>query len=101
MSEDEGMVMDATNTDIVRSSKEKIDIEMGNKFTDSNGISLPEILQNLHYDELAGDSKSKDGIVELYVQPSPFNFEREDDISEPEKRDEVINTYETETVHEV
>ncbi|PWA42256.1 DHHC-type zinc finger family protein [Artemisia annua] len=98
--EDERMGIETTTSDLVhRSSKEKIDIEMGHKFTDSNGIPLPEILQNLHYDEFDGDTKRKDGIVELDVQPSPFIFERED-VSEREKCDEQIITHETETVRQ-
>lgn len=99
--EDERMGTETTTSDLVhRSSKEKIDIEMGHKFTDSNGIPLPEILQNLHYDEFDGNSKRKDGIVELDVHPSPFIFERED-ASEREKCDEQIITHETETIRQV
>ncbi|GKB68647.1 probable protein S-acyltransferase 4 isoform X2 [Tanacetum coccineum] len=99
--EDERMGIETTNSDLVhRSSKEKIDIEMGHKFTDSNGIPLPEILQNLHYDEFDSNSKRKDGIVELDVHPSPFIFENED-VSEREKCDEQIITHETETIRQV
>ncbi|KAI3677979.1 hypothetical protein L6452_37255 [Arctium lappa] len=95
--EDENMVMEPTGSDLVRTSKEKIDIEMGNKFSESSGISLPEILQNLCYDDLEGNSKSKDGIIDLDLHPSPFLFERKED----DKRDEQIITHETETVHQV
>lgn len=99
--EDDSMGIEVTTSDIARTSKEKIDIEMGNNFSESNGISLPEILQNLHYDEFEDNSKSKDGIVELYVHPSPFLFEqKEDDTSEPDKRDEKIITRETEDIHQ-
>ncbi|XP_010525441.1 PREDICTED: probable protein S-acyltransferase 4 [Tarenaya hassleriana] len=47
------------------SSKEKIDIEMGNRIVDENGksYSLPEILRNLNYEDLEDDYddlKSKD-----------------------------------------
>nr|GEZ12944.1 probable protein S-acyltransferase 4 [Tanacetum cinerariifolium] len=99
--EDERMGIETTNSDLVhRSSKEKIDIEMGHKFTDSNGIPLPEILQNLHYDEFDSNSKRKDGIVELDVHLSPFIFENED-VSEREKCDEQIITHETETIRQV
>ncbi|KAJ9544340.1 hypothetical protein OSB04_024047 [Centaurea solstitialis] len=95
--EDENMVMEPTGSDCVRTSKEKIDIEMGNKFSESSGISLPEILQNLRYDDLEGNSKSKDGIVDLDLHPSPFLFEQKED----DKCDEQIITHETETVHRV
>ncbi|KVH95047.1 Zinc finger, DHHC-type, palmitoyltransferase, partial [Cynara cardunculus var. scolymus] len=94
--EDENMVMEPTGSDLVRTSKEKIDIEMGNKFSELSGISLPEILQNLRYDELEGNSKSKDGIVDLDLHPSPFLFERKED----DKCDELIIAHETETVHQ-
>ncbi|KAF5786016.1 putative protein S-acyltransferase [Helianthus annuus] len=92
--EAENVVAEETGTDNVRTSKEKIDIEMGNRFAESEGISLPEILQNLHYDELEGNSKGKEGIVDFDIQPSPFIFE-------PEKRDEEIIARETETMHQV
>nr|XP_043636447.1 probable protein S-acyltransferase 4 [Erigeron canadensis] len=99
--EDENIVIEATSSDLVRSSKEKIDIEMGNKYSESNDISLPEILQNLHYEDLEGNPKSKDGNVEMYAQPSPFLFEIEDDNCERKKCDEEIITHETETVRRV
>ncbi|KAD6119663.1 hypothetical protein E3N88_10934 [Mikania micrantha] len=92
--EDENMVTEAIDMDHVLTSKEKIDIDMGNKFPESNGISLPEILQNLHYDELEGNSKSKEGTLEYDIQPSPFVFETE-------KRDEEIIPHETKTIHQV
>ncbi|KAK8667715.1 hypothetical protein V6N13_007863 [Hibiscus sabdariffa] len=34
------------------SSKEKIDIEMGNRLSQDTGYSLPEILRNLDFDDL-------------------------------------------------
>ncbi|KAI3760677.1 hypothetical protein L1987_51075 [Smallanthus sonchifolius] len=73
--EDENMVTDATDTDDVRTSKEKIDIEMGNKFSDSNGNSLPEILQNLHYEELEGNSKGREGIIDFDTRPIEWHFQ--------------------------
>lgn len=40
------------------SSKEKIDIEMGTKRVEGSGLSLPEILRNLDYDDLVDNIKS-------------------------------------------
>lgn len=64
--EDEFMDMEANNHNFMgsvrRSSKEKIDIEMGSKFGDSNGgLSLPDILRNLEYDEIEDDMKYREG----------------------------------------
>ncbi|KAG8372215.1 hypothetical protein BUALT_Bualt12G0043300 [Buddleja alternifolia] len=52
--EDEVMVMEPTDhnfLDNIASSKEKIDIEMGSKFADENGLMIPDILRNLEYDD--------------------------------------------------
>lgn len=100
--EDENMVIEETSSDLIQTSKEKIDIEMGNKFSESSGISLPEILQNLQYDEFESDSKRKEGSLDLDLHPSPFLFDmKEDCISEREKCDEQIITHETQTVHQL
>lgn len=102
MHEDENMVIEETSSDLIQTSKEKIDIEMGNKFSESSGISLPEILQNLQYDEFESDSKRKEGSLDLDLHPSPFLFDmKEDCISEREKCDEQIITHETQTVHQL
>lgn len=96
VNEDENMVIEATSSDPGRTSKEKIDIEMGNKYSESSGISLPEILQNLHYDEFEGNSKQKEAGVDMDLHPSPFVFEmKEDRVSGREKCDEQISTHET------
>ncbi|KAI7736902.1 hypothetical protein M8C21_032333 [Ambrosia artemisiifolia] len=96
--EDDSMATEATCTDNVRTSKEKIDIEMGNKFSESSGISLPEILQNLHYDDLEGNSKSKEGTVDFDVHPSPFIY----DLSPRNvMTGEEIIAHETESLHQV
>lgn len=96
VNEDENMVIEATSSDAGRTSKEKIDIEMGNKYSESSGISLPEILQNLHYDEFEGNSKQKEAGVDMDLHPSPFVFEmKEDRVSGREKCDEQISTHET------
>lgn len=96
VNEDENMVIEATSSDAGRTSKEKIDIEMGNKYSESSGISLPEILQNLHYDEFEGNSKQKEAGVDMDLHPSPFVFEmKEDHVSGRDKCDEQISTHET------
>ncbi|KAL9154898.1 hypothetical protein ABFS82_10G147500 [Erythranthe guttata] len=60
--EDEGTVVEPTNHNfmggIIASSKEKIDIEMGSK---NNGLSLPDILRNLEYDEIEESMKYNEG----------------------------------------
>lgn len=69
--EDEHMMMEPSTPNLVRSlttSKEKIDIESG-KFTEDNGFSLPEILQNLDYDELEDDLKRKESVEKNYSDP--------------------------------
>ncbi|XP_019187729.1 PREDICTED: probable protein S-acyltransferase 4 isoform X2 [Ipomoea nil] len=43
------------------SSKEKIDIELGSRFAEENGISLPEILRNLELDEIEDDLENMEG----------------------------------------
>ncbi|KAK9065714.1 hypothetical protein SSX86_015115 [Deinandra increscens subsp. villosa] len=91
---EDDMVAEAPSADHVRTSKEKIDIEMGDKFSESNGISLPEILQNLHYDDLEGNSKDKERSVDFDIHPSPFVFELG-------KRDELVIAHETENIHQV
>lgn len=47
------------NVDI--SSKEKIDIEMGDNYRDDDDSALPKILRNLSYDYIEDNLKSKDG----------------------------------------
>ncbi|KAM7505178.1 hypothetical protein LguiB_004082 [Lonicera macranthoides] len=61
--EDENMMMEPTTPNLVRSmttSKEKIDIEMGHKFGEESGLSLPDILRGLDFDELDDNLKSKE-----------------------------------------
>lgn len=43
------------------SSKEKIDIEIGSRFAEENGFSLPEILRNLEFDEIEDDLENMEG----------------------------------------
>lgn len=42
------------------SSKEKLDIEMGMKLAEDGGITLPEILRDLEYDDSDDDFKNKE-----------------------------------------
>ncbi|KAA8517852.1 hypothetical protein F0562_015325 [Nyssa sinensis] len=61
--EEENMV-ESTTPNLVESianSKEKIDIEMGPKLGEESGFSIPEILQNLDYDDIEDNFKSKEG----------------------------------------
>lgn len=57
--ESEHMVMGSMMPNFVEghiSSKEKIDIEMGNRLAeDTAGYSLPEILRNLEFDDFEGE----------------------------------------------
>ncbi|KAI3444254.1 hypothetical protein Pfo_000919 [Paulownia fortunei] len=62
--EDEVMVTEPTNHNFmggITSSKEKIDIEMGTKFVENNGLTLPDILRNLEYDDIEDNMKHKEG----------------------------------------
>ncbi|XP_031101650.1 probable protein S-acyltransferase 1 [Ipomoea triloba] len=43
------------------SSKEKIDIELGTRFAEESGLSLPEILRNLELDEIEDDLENTEG----------------------------------------
>lgn len=104
--EDDSIVMDPTSPN---TSKEKIDIERGSSFAEASGISLPEILQHLRYDELEESMRSKEGngIADSLSVPSPFIFDTNDVVFERrkskdvEKFDEEIVTPETHTVHQV
>lgn len=61
--EDENMVMEPTTPNLVRSmntSKEKIDIEMGHMFGEESGLSLPDILRSLDFDEIDDNLKNKE-----------------------------------------
>ncbi|KAI3446532.1 hypothetical protein Pfo_003197 [Paulownia fortunei] len=61
--EDEIMVAEPTDHNFmegITSSKEKNDIEMGNKFGEDNGLTLPEILRNIECDEIEDNLKHKE-----------------------------------------
>ncbi|KAL2534914.1 putative protein S-acyltransferase 4 [Abeliophyllum distichum] len=60
--EDEKMGMEPTTAKFMGSittSKEKIDIEMGAKFAEENGLSLPDILRVLEYDDVETNLKDE------------------------------------------
>ncbi|KAL3841119.1 hypothetical protein ACJIZ3_025710 [Penstemon smallii] len=72
--EDEVMVMETTDHNFmgssgIKSSKEKIDIEMGTKFGEENGLTIPDILLNLEYDGIE-DSIMKGSEITDYEQES-------------------------------
>ncbi|KZV22496.1 putative protein S-acyltransferase 4-like [Dorcoceras hygrometricum] len=64
--EDESVVVEPTGHDFMdmggmKSSKEKIDIEMGSsKFDEEHGLTLPDILNNLAYDDIVDDVKPRE-----------------------------------------
>lgn len=101
--EDEHMMMVPSTPNLVRSlttSKEKIDIESG-KFTEDNGFSLPEILQNLDYDDIEDDLKRKEVVEKDYSDPYYLPSEMKDfmqksvgdDTNEEEKSDEFTRSF--------
>lgn len=57
------------------SSKEKIDIEMGNRLAEDSGNSLPEILRNLDYVDLEDELKTKQ---EAGTSFDPFFLDEQD-----------------------
>ncbi|KAF8398176.1 hypothetical protein HHK36_017106 [Tetracentron sinense] len=59
------------------SSKEKIDIEMGSKLAEDDGIPLPNILQNLDYNGIEDNFKSKEGDEGIVFDPFLFPVDQE------------------------
>ncbi|XP_057786183.1 probable protein S-acyltransferase 4 [Salvia miltiorrhiza] len=62
--EDDAVIMETTGQNFmgdVTSKKEKIDIEMGSSFVDSNGIVIPDLLRNLEFDDIEDNVKHKEG----------------------------------------
>lgn len=101
--EDENMMMTPSTPNLERSltvSKEKIDIESG-KFTEDNGFSLPEILQNLDYDDIEDDLKRKEVVEKNYSDPLYLPAEMKeymqtsvrDGTTEEEKSDEFTRSF--------
>lgn len=59
--EEEVMAMEPMDHNYIEGgSKEKIDIEMGTIFGESNGQGLPDILRNLRYDDIEDSMKHRD-----------------------------------------
>ena len=88
--EDESIVMDPTSPITL---KGKIDIEMGSSFAEASAVSLPEILQDLQYDEYFEEStRSKMGneIADSIPLPSPFLFEANDVVVEKRKLEDGV-----------
>ncbi|KAJ4839040.1 putative protein S-acyltransferase 4 [Turnera subulata] len=52
--------------EVIVSSKEKIDIEMGTKSSEDGQLRLPEILQNLHFDDDLEDTPRKEDEEERF-----------------------------------
>lgn len=57
--EDEIMVREAMDHGFFEGPKEKIDIEMGNKVSEDNLLTLPEILTSIEFDRIKGNHKHK------------------------------------------
>ncbi|KVI12192.1 Zinc finger, DHHC-type, palmitoyltransferase, partial [Cynara cardunculus var. scolymus] len=99
--EDDSIVMEPTSPNLGSTSKEKIDIEMGNKFVEASGLSLPQILQNLHHKHLEDNMRSKEGNGASDSLPSPFCLEtKEDSANAEDKCDEDSVTPEIQPVHQ-
>ncbi|XVF56336.1 hypothetical protein PTKIN_Ptkin06aG0111200 [Pterospermum kingtungense] len=80
------------------SSKEKIDIEMGNWLGEEAGYSLPEILRNLDYDDLEDDEskiKQKEGRSINSFFSDGQEMKRSVEISIP--RAEIVRTEQSST----
>ncbi|XP_009592264.1 putative protein S-acyltransferase 1 [Nicotiana tabacum] len=56
----------------ITSSKEKIDIEMGTMFPEDSGLTLPEILRNLEYEEIEDTLKSREGTGDTYFDSGDY-----------------------------
>lgn len=94
--EDESVGMDPTAAKFMGSittSKEKIDIEMGAKFAEETGLSLPEILRVLEYDDIETNMK-EEGNDRTDSDPLLFLDEQElkDGANGKEKLDEVTTS---------
>ncbi|KAH7842003.1 hypothetical protein Vadar_000372 [Vaccinium darrowii] len=59
------------------SSKEKIDIEMGNKLAETSGFSLPEMLRNMDYEDVEDNARGKVGNGRLDTNPFFLNVEQD------------------------
>nr|XP_043620191.1 probable protein S-acyltransferase 4 [Erigeron canadensis] len=76
--EEDSLVMDCASLNLEDPPKEKIDMESGTSFAEASGISLPQILQNLHNDYSEENTRSKLGNGATDTLLSPFLFETND-----------------------
>ncbi|KAK4481795.1 hypothetical protein RD792_012706 [Penstemon davidsonii] len=96
--ENEVMVMETTDHNFmgsgIKSSKEKIDIEMGTKFGEENGLTIPDILLNLEYDGIE-DIIMKGSEISDYEQESIESmshlFTVEVEANTVEKTDNIVS----------
>ncbi|CAK9144254.1 unnamed protein product [Ilex paraguariensis] len=108
--EDENIVMELATPNLVGNSispKGKIDIEMGIKLGEESGLSLPDILRNLDYDEIDDNLKSKEGngsespplffSIEQESKDTMQNSTDQGVTNAEEKSDEVTSPHETAT----
>ncbi|CAI9761219.1 unnamed protein product [Fraxinus pennsylvanica] len=82
--EEEIMVMEAMDPNLtgsIASSREQTDVEMGDKFAENNGASLPEILQNLEFVGIEDNMKEQEGNERYDSSPFLFSAEQELQIS--------------------
>ncbi|CAI9779600.1 unnamed protein product [Fraxinus pennsylvanica] len=94
--EDESVGVDPTTAEFMGSittSKEKIDFEMRTKFAEENGLSLPEILRVLEYDDIETNMK-EEGNDRTDLDPLLFLDEQElkDEANGKEKLDEITTS---------
>ncbi|XP_073149911.1 probable protein S-acyltransferase 4 [Henckelia pumila] len=110
--DEESVVVEPTDHDFMnmggmKSSKEKIDIEMGSsKYDEEHGLTLPEILNNLAYDDIVDDLKPREEgertdsgrlIVPIEQELNdPTDIEVEDNVDE--KRQNVLSEQTTTSV---
>ncbi|KAK3025578.1 hypothetical protein RJ639_040317 [Escallonia herrerae] len=107
--EDENMLMEPTTPNLLQSitsSKEKIDIEMGTKLAEGSGLSLPEILRNLDYDDIESNLKTKEGSGSACPGPFFYPVEPKDSMQSSaiedgtkveENSDEITSSHQTTT----
>lgn len=113
--EDDSLVIEPTSSNLEDSPKEKIDMETVNTFAEANGLLLPPILQNLPYDDIEENMRSKVVNGASNSLPSPFLFGTNDTVPElvgerrksedganvEDKCDDETITPETNVVHQI
>ncbi|XP_073044250.1 probable protein S-acyltransferase 4 [Primulina eburnea] len=115
--EEESMVVEPTDLDFMdmggmKSSKEKIDIEMGSsKFGEEHGLTLPEILNSLAYDDIVDNIKPREVVertdsgqliipIEQEQNDPTTNSTIEVEDNADEKRQDVVSEQTTESVQQ-